>query len=380
MSTGYRARGTRRASRSRAPSDVVRVGVIGLGYWGPNLVRNLHDLPQAQVACICDSRADVLESVGQRYPAAERTTSYEDVLRDRTIDAVVVATPVSTHFEIAGAALRAGKHVLVEKPLATSSAEAAALIELAEENNLVLLPGHTFLYSPAVNLIRDLITSDELGDIYFLSASRVNLGPVRTDVSVIWDLGPHDFSILRYWFDETPTHVSAVSRGWVIPGIPDVAFIDLEFGSGPVAHVELSWLAPSKLRRTTIVGSRKMIIYDDTSSEPVRIFDSGVMFRNPESFGEFQLSYRTGDIVSPRVEIAEPLLLEMSDFCDAVTGKSAPRDSARLGLDVIRIIEGVERSLAMNGEMVAVDGAGVPATDGARSGRSEAWAGADGSR
>ena len=180
------------------------------------------------------------------------------------------------------------------------------------------MPGHTFLYSPPVNCIADLLQAGELGEIYFVSMSRVNLGLHQSDVSVAWDLGPHDFSILRYWLGETPQHVSAISRGCIIPTIPDVAFIDLEYASGTISHVELSWLAPSKLRRTTIVGSQKMLVYDDTSTEPVRVFDSGVLLKDPESFGEYQLSYRTGSIVSPHVPAAEPLLLEMGDFCDAI--------------------------------------------------------------
>jgi predicted dehydrogenase len=261
--------------------SALRVAVTGLGYWGPNLVRNLHEIEDVEVAWICDRRPEALEKIGRRYPAVGRTTSYETVLGDDSVDAVVIATPVSTHHPLASAALRAGKHVFIEKPLAASTEEARDLIELADERGLVVMPGHTFLYSPPVNMIRDLIETGELGDVYFISTSRVNLGLHQPDVSVAWDLGPHDFSILRYWLQETPNLVSAVSRGCILPNTPDVAFIDLEFASGPLAHVELSWLAPSKLRRTTIVGSRKMVVYDDTSNEPVRIFDSGVMLPDP---------------------------------------------------------------------------------------------------
>jgi predicted dehydrogenase len=278
----------------------------------------------------------------------------DDVLADPTIDAVVIATPPRTHHAIAAAALRAGKHVLVEKPLAKTAAEAADLIELADAGGLVLMPGHTFLYSPPVNTIRDLITSGDLGDIYFISTSRVNLGLHQADVSVAWDLGPHDFSILRYWLEETPRHVTAMSRGCVIPGIPDVAFINLEFPSGTIAHVELSWLAPSKLRRTTIVGSRKMIVYDDTSNEPVRVFDSGVVLPNPETYGEYRMTYRTGDIVSPHIPAAEPLYLELADFCTAIRTGGTPRSSAEIGLDVVRIIESVDESLDAEGARVGL--------------------------
>jgi predicted dehydrogenase len=341
---------------SRAHTDGrIGVAVVGLGYWGPNLVRNLHEVEGVDVEMVCDLREDALASIGRRYPAVRTTMSYDDVLADERVDAVAIVTPVSTHHRLALAALDAGKHVFVEKPLAASSSEALSLLGRANECGLVLMPGHTFLYSPPVMAIKSMIDAGELGEIYFISTSRVNLGLHQSDVSVAWDLGPHDFSILRYWLDETPAHASALSRGCIIPEIPDVAFIDLEFGSGTVAHVELSWLAPSKLRRTTIVGSRKMIVYDDTSSEPVRVFDSGAVLPNPESFGEYKLTYRTGDIVSPHLQAAEPLFREMSDFCDAIRTGERPRSSAELGLEVVRMIEAVDRSLEARGARVAVD-------------------------
>jgi len=330
------------------------IAVVGLGYWGPNLVRNLHEIDAADVVSVCDRRSEQLSRVKRRYPSVEGTQRFEDVLANPRVDAVAVATPVGTHFDLAAAALRAGKHVFVEKPLAASSEKAQELIELAEDRGLVLMPGHTFLYSPPVNLIRKLIDTGELGEIYSISTSRVNLGLHQPDVSVAWDLGPHDFSILRYWLNETPTHVSALSRSCIMPGTPDVAFINLEFPSGTIAHVEISWLAPSKLRRTTIIGSRKMVVYDDTSSEPVRVFDSGVMVNEPETFGEYQLAYRTGDILSPRVDAQEPLELELSDFCQAILSGDSPRSSAELGLDVVRMIEAVDSSLEGNGSRVDI--------------------------
>jgi predicted dehydrogenase len=330
----------------------VRVAVVGVGYWGPNLVRNLYELPTAEVVRICDMKSGPLNALQARYPGLPRTTRFQDLLDDRSIEAIAIATPVSTHYELASQALLAGKHVFVEKPIADSSALARELVDLAEQQDLVLMPGHTFLYSPPVNLIRSLIESGDLGDIYFVSTSRVNLGLHQSDVSVAWDLGPHDFSILGYWLNETPSHVTALSRACIVPGTPDVAFINLEFPSGTIAHVELSWLAPSKLRRTTIVGSKKMVVYDDTSNEPVRIFDSGATLPNPETFGEYQLTYRTGDILSPRVEAAEPLYLELSDFCGSVRSKRRPRSSAELGVEVVRIIEAVDASLAQHGARI----------------------------
>jgi predicted dehydrogenase len=332
----------------------VRIAVVGVGYWGPNIVRNLIELPGAEVAVVCDRRPDQLAKIASRYPFVPTTTDYDEVLADPTIDAVAIVTPVSTHAPLATAALEAGKHVFVEKPLAASSEDAFGLLELADRNDLTLMPGHTFLYSPPVNLVRELIQADELGEIYFISMSRVNLGLHQPDVSVAWDLAPHDFSILRYWLDDAPTRVGAMGRGCIIPNTPDVAFINLEFASRTLANVELAWLAPSKLRRTTIVGSRKMVVYDDTSNEPVRVFDSGVDLPDPNTFGEYKLSYRTGDIVSPRVAAAEPLSLELADFCNAVRTGEEPRSSATLGVDVVRMVEAVERSLALDGERVDV--------------------------
>jgi predicted dehydrogenase len=335
-------------------AQTVRVGVVGLGYWGPNLVRNLHELDGAEVTWVCDLREDHLDKIQRRYPAVRVTPDYGDLLQDDSLDAVAVATPVGTHHPLAMQALQAGKHVFVEKPLAASSTEALGLIAAAKERGLVLMPGHTFLYSPPVNMIREVIESGDLGEIYFISTSRVNLGLHQPDVSVAWDLGPHDFSILRYWLEETPVFLSATSRGCVMPTVPDVAFINLEFASGTIAHVEMSWLAPSKLRRTTIVGSRKMIVYDDVSNEPVRIFDSGVMLRDPESFGEYRLTYRTGDILSPRIDVAEPLLLELDDFRSSIVNGSTPRSSRELGLEVVRMIEAVDASLERDGGRVNV--------------------------
>jgi predicted dehydrogenase len=332
--------------------EPVRVAVVGLGYWGPNLVRNLYESSVAEVAYLCDLRPQQLASVGHRYPAVARTAYYDVVLADPNVDAVVLATPVASHYELATRALQADKHVFVEKPLAASSCEAAELVELARARELVLMPGHTFLYSPPVNLIRDMIRGGELGEIYFISTSRVNLGLHQPDVSVVWDLGPHDFSILRYWLEETPSRLTATSRSCVLPGIPDVTFINLEFPSRAIAHAELSWLAPSKLRRTTIVGSGKMVVYDDTSTEPVRVFDTGVELPNPETFGEYRLTYRTGDIVSPQIRAAEPLNLELTDFCRSVQNGTVPRSSAEIGLEVVRIIEAVDASLANGGSPV----------------------------
>jgi predicted dehydrogenase len=354
------ARGKQTVGR---PTGRVRVSVIGLGYWGPNLVRNLAELPEVEIAHFCDLRPEVLDLLSRRYPGVPCSTSFETVLENSSIDAVVIATPVSTHHSLALAALAAGKHVFVEKPLAASSYEARQLIEEADRRDLVLMPGHTFLYSPPVKAIKKLIDDAELGSIFFISTSRVNLGLHQSDVSVVWDLAPHDFSILCYWLDESPTQISALSRSCILPGVPDVAFIDLAYSSGTIAHVELSWLAPSKLRRTAIVGSERMVVYDDTSTESVRIFDSGANLPDPESFGEYRLTYRTGDIVSPRIEATEPLSIELSEFCSAILNRTPLVSSPEVGLDVVRMMEAVDSSLASGGRPVSLDGEPVPMED-----------------
>jgi predicted dehydrogenase len=336
---------THNGHNGRSHTDQVGVAVIGLGYWGPNIVRALFEIEGARVTHVCDLDRQRLDRLTSRYPSATATSDLDAVLADPEVDAVVIATPVFTHFDLAMRALRAGKHVLVEKPLAPSTAQADELIETASDVDRLIMCGHTFVYSPPVRAVKDLLNRGELGDIYFISSSRVNLGLHQPDVSVIWDLAPHDFSILLYWLDERPDFVDAIGRDSVVPGIADVAFIDLKFPSGILAHVELSWLAPSKLRRTVIVGSEKMLVYDDSSSEPLRLFDSGVVYKNPESFGEYQLSYRTGDILSLRVDTSEPLVLELEDFTRAIREGGTPQADCQLARDVVHMTEAANLSL-----------------------------------
>lgn len=333
--------------------DGVGIGVVGLGYWGPNIVRNLVGLPGARLVALCDLDRASLAAAARRFAPDWTTTRFDDLLSEDSIDGVVIATPIATHRELVGAALAAGKHVLVEKPLAASTPQALELLAMRGARQ-VLMIGHTFLYSPAVNAIRRLLRDGAAGTIHFISASRVNLGLHRSDASVVWDLGPHDFSILCYWLGELPVSVTALGRDCLGSGQPDVAFVTLEYASGVIAHAELSWLAPGKLRRTTIVGSRRMIVYDDTSTEPVRIFDAGVTVHAPETFGEFRLMYRTGQIVSPPVPLQEPLRLELEDFVGAIVRGLPPRSGARLGLDVVRIAEAADRSMALGGLKVMV--------------------------
>ena len=329
--------------------------MAGLGYWGPNRVRAFLEIPGVEVTHICDADPVRLEHLSRRNPCAQTTTDFGELLANPAVDAVCVATPASSHYELVSRALEHGKHVFVEKPLATDSAQARELAQAAEDRDLVLMCGHTFLYSPPVRAVKRLIDSGELGDLYFISSSRVNLGPYRSDVSVISDLGPHDFSILLYWINEAPAWVSAVGRDVITEGIADAAFVDVGFAGGLLSHVELSWLAPSKLRRMVVVGSKKMLVYEDGGPEPVRIFDSGIEYRDPESFGEYHLSYRTGDIVSPRVDATEPIVAELEAFVEAIATGSAPDSSPDLAVDVIRVVEAAERSMADTGGRVLVD-------------------------
>jgi predicted dehydrogenase len=348
---------------SQAPeltsTDPVGVAVIGLGYWGPNLLRVLAENPNAEVRRICDLDHERLAKYRRRYPAARATTQVDRVLRDPAVEAVIIATPVHTHYDLAARVLRAGKHAFVEKPLASSSALADDLVEMARERALTLMCGHTFVYSPPVRAVKRMLEAGTLGEIYFISSSRVNLGLHQRDVSVIWDLGPHDFSILLYWLSELPTSVRAVGRDSIVKGIADVAFVTLSFASGIVANVELSWLAPSKLRRTVLVGSDRMVIYDDGASEPVRLFDQGVVYRDPETFGEYHLSYRSGDILSPKLDTQEPLTLELGDFVGAIRRDDRMEFNTALARSVVRIVEAADLSLLQGGREVSLESASI---------------------
>jgi predicted dehydrogenase len=343
--------------RGEPVPEPLEVGVVGLGYWGPNLLRALAEMPSVRLRWLCDLDEQLLDKFGRRYPSPSRTTEVERLLDDPELDAVVLATPVYTHFDLASRALDAGKHTFVEKPLAPSSELATELLTRAEARGRVLMCGHTFLYSPPVRAVKDLLCRDELGEVFFVSSSRVNLGLHQPDISVIWDLGPHDFSILLYWLQEVPATVRATGRDSIVTGIPDVAFVTLTYESGIVANVELSWLAPSKLRRTVVVGSRKMVVYDDGSAEPVRVFDHGVIYKDPETFGEYKLSYRTGDILSPKIDAYEPIVKELEDFLGAIRSGSESVSSPGLARDVVRMAEAADDSMRRGGAEVALGSA-----------------------
>ena len=335
-------------------NDVVTFGIVGLGYWGPNLLRVLFELEGVRVKWLVDLDRSRLRHFRNRYPSVQTTTDMEVALADSEVDVIVLATPVHTHFELAARCIDADKHVYVEKPLAPSVADADDLIAFAQQRGVKLMCGHTFLYSPAVRNIKAMLEAGELGEVFFLSSSRVNLGLHQQDISVVWDLGPHDFSILLHWFDEMPVSVRAVGRASIVPGIHGVAFVTLAYASGLVASVELSWLAPSKLRRTVVVGSEKMVVYEDGGPEPVRVFDRGVIYQDPETFGEYHLSYRTGNIVSPHLEHYEPLNRQLADFVSAVRGDRTLEAQTQLARDVVCLCEAANRSLLSGGGEIMI--------------------------
>jgi len=321
---------------AKGGQDEFTVGVIGCGYWGPNLLRNFNQLPGARVKYCCDLNDDRLKHMKSLYPHLTPTKDVNDLINDKDVDAVVVATPVSTHYPIA---------------------EAEDLVKLADEVKKVLFVGHTFVYSAAVEKMKTLLKSGELGDIYYVSSVRVNLGLFQEDINVIWDLAPHDISIMNYLFDSDPVTVTTFARSYIQPGIEDIAFLILQYPGGTVAHIQVSWLDPNKIRRTTLVGSKKMLVYDDTSMlEKIRVYDKGVdVMPHYDTFGEFQLSYRFGDIVVPKIKEVEPLKKECSHFMDCALNGTRSQSSGRAGLSVVKVVERACESAKLGGAPLPLD-------------------------
>jgi predicted dehydrogenase len=329
-------------------------GVIGYGYWGPNLARNIAESSDFRLRGMCELDDARIADFKSKYRDVKVERELDRMLADPHIDAVAVATPPATHHPLAKRALEAGKHVLVEKPLAVTSAEATELIELARELDLVLMPGHTFVYSPAVNKVDQLIDEGVLGEIYFVTSSRMNLGKYQR-AGVVQDLAPHDLSILIHWLGKPVVQATASGRSVFQAGVPETAFLTLTFEGGAQANVQLSWLAPRKLRQMLIVGSDRMVQYDDSDAdESVKVYDRGLEFSAPANFGEYRASYRAGDIVSPRIEATEPLALELRDFAEAIREGTTPRSSAEFGLEVVLALEALERSFERGGQPVQV--------------------------
>jgi predicted dehydrogenase len=317
------------------------VGLVGLGYWGPNLARNFDEL--SELRWLCDASPDALDRFGARYPRARTTTDLDDLLGDSELDAIVVATPAVTHYELSKRALEAGKHVLVEKPPAMNAAEAEDLVATAEAAGRVLMPGHLLLYHPAVRKVKELVDAGELGDVLCVYSNRQNLGKIRTDENALWSLGVHDLSVILHLLDEEPSEMWAHGNSFLTPGVEDVVFCYLRFPSGKIAHMHLSWLDPHKMRKLTVVGKEKMVVFDDMELErKVTIYEKGP-WQPTETYGEWQT--RTGDIYSPKIASDEPLRLECHHFLSLAGGDGDAQRVAQDGLAVVRVLEQLQASL-----------------------------------
>jgi predicted dehydrogenase len=328
----------------------VRVGVIGCGYWGPNLLRNFVEIPDSEVVIAADLSEDRLAHIKSRYPGVIVTTDYHDFF-DMNLDAVLVSTPPASHYPIARNCLEHGLHALVEKPIALNSEHIEDLIETAEQRGLVLMTGHTFEYNAAVQMLKELIDSGELGEIHYIDSVRVNLGLFQRDLSVHWDLAPHDISILMYILGRAPLSVSAQGADCIFPGKHDIVYLNLAFPDDILANIRVSWLDPRKVRQTTVVGSRKMVVYDDVEPlEKIKVYDKGVeTLPYTDTYGEFHASYRYGDVVVPHIQFVEPLRMECQHFLDCIVNGSTPRSNGYVGLNVVKTLEMAEKSLRNGG-------------------------------
>ena len=335
---------------------MITVGVIGYGYWGPNLVRNFTEAPGGRVGFVTDTRAERLSHVTSRYPAAKVSTDYRDLLADPSVDAVAIATPVSTHFDLAMAALRAGKHVLVEKPMTANSEQSLVLIDEADRRGLVLMVDHTFVYTNAVAKIRELTQGGDLGEIYYYDSVRINLGLFQHDVNVLWDLAVHDLSIMDYVLGQTPVSVSATGLAHVAGQPENIAYMTMFFDGRLIAHVHVNWLAPVKVRRTLLGGSRRMIVFDDLeASEKIKVYDRGISVNpSPENVYQMLVGYRAGDMWAPQLDLAEALQTEARHFIECIDKGKTPTTDGHAGLRVVRLLEAATRSMAHQGALVPI--------------------------
>ncbi len=336
---------------------MLKVAVVGCGVWGMNYLRVFSELPNSIVIGACDQSGDRLSLVHKRFPSVHLSSELQDILYDPGIEAVVVSTPATTHYEIAKECLLRGKHVLVEKPITTKVEEGEELIGLAEEKGLVLMVGHTFLFNPGIHKIKECIAQKDFGRIYYLHATRTNLGPIRHDVNAIWDLAPHDVSIMGYLLDQKPQWVSAIGARLLGNSREDVGFVTLGYPDAVIGNIHVSWIDPNKVREVVVVGSRKRIVFDDLNNvERIRIFEKGVSLlpMDADSFGEFRLQVRDGDIISPKVETSEPLKNQCQHFLDCIEEAKRPFSNGQNGLEVVRVMVAIDQSLQKNGIPVEV--------------------------
>ena len=340
---------------------MISVGVIGYGYWGPNLVRNFAELPDARVAWVTDLRQDRLLAVTARYPTTKVSANHNDIICDSSVDAVVIATPVHTHFDLGLAALKAGKHVLMEKPLASTSDHAARLIDEAERRGLALMVDHTFVFTPAVQKIRELTQGGELGDIYYYDSIRINLGLFQHDMNVLWDLAVHDLSIMEFVLGCQPVSVSATGLAHVSGSPENIAYLTMFFEGRLIAHVHANWLAPVKVRRTLLGGSRRMLVFDDLEpSDKIKVYDRGISIdQSPEDVNRVRIGYRTGDMWAPQLSIREALNAAVRHFVDIIATGVPPLSDGHAGLRVVRVLEAANQSMANEGQRVSVPGGAV---------------------
>lgn len=333
----------------------IGIAIIGTGYWGINYVRVFSELGDARVVAICDKREDRLQEIGRRFPGVALLTDLDQVLEMGDVDAVVICTPATTHFDITRRVLKAGRHVLVEKPITTTAKEAEELSRLADSRRLVLMVGHTFLFNPAVRKVKEYIRKGDMGRIYYLYARRTNMGPIRTDVNAIWDLAPHDISIFNYLLDSVPEWVSAVGSNVLGNTHQDVGFISLGYRPPIVAHIHVSWADPHKVREVVVVGSKERIVFNDFNpAERIRVFEKGVTLTEPEpsTYGEYHFQMSDGDIISPRVESSEPLKNQCTHFLQCVREGCRPISDGCTGRDVVQVMEAIDLSMSRNGAPV----------------------------
>ena len=341
---------------------MINLGIIGYGYWGPNLVRNFYAADDCQVLAVADAREERLRKLSKVFPAIKTVNDADEIILDPNIDAVVIATPVSAHFELARRALLQGKHVLVEKPMTASVEEAEILINIAEKHGLLLMVDHTFLYTGAVQKMRQLINKKELGNIKYVDSTRINLGLFQSDINVLWDLAPHDLSILSYLVDETPYSVNARGITHTCNGIENIAYLTVNFPSGLIAHFNCSWTSPVKVRMMLIGGDEKMILYNDLeNTEKIKVYDTGYTYYNDEERQQVLVDYRTGDIHVPKVSTTEALLNMANDFVSCIQTGKKPQSSCYLGLEVVKILEASTSSIKNQGREVVVENQSTPA-------------------
>ena len=336
---------------------MISVGVIGCGYWGPNLIRNFFEVADVNMIMCCDLRQDRVSLIRAKYPSIKMTTFYKDVLHTPGIDAVAIATPITSHFQLAKEALENDKHVLVEKPLTSSVREAEILIELANRRKKILMVGHTFEYNGTINKIKEIVSKGEIGDIYYFDSVRINLGLFQHDINVLWDLAPHDFSIIRYILGRDPISVSAIGRSHISEGIENIAYVTLGFEDNLIAHCHFNWLAPVKMRHLIICGSKKMIILDDIEpSEKIKIYDKGVnLLTDHKEVERLKIEYRIGDMYAPKFDTTEALRIECTHFIDCIKQGKKPCSDGESGLRVVKILSAAQRSLENNGQTEVIE-------------------------